>query len=123
VSSRVRLELLQRYGLLAAPLAWAGQLVSGYYFAQAHCAPIRWTVGWVPSEIGITLAAAIVAVLAEASAIRVFVDLRRVSPDAAGPDGRRRFFAVAGMVGNVLFLVAILLSGIAVAATHACRQS
>ena len=33
-----RLELLQWFGLLAAPLAWAVQLVVGFGVAEASCA-------------------------------------------------------------------------------------
>ena len=35
--SRVRLELLQWFGLLAAPRAWALQLVVGFFLAEARC--------------------------------------------------------------------------------------
>ena len=49
---------------------------------------------------------------------------QRARRDDGRADGRRRFFAAAALLANVLFLLAILLSGIT-AATEAptCRQS
>ena len=35
--SRARLESLQWFGLLAAPLAWTAQLVAGYGVSAAAC--------------------------------------------------------------------------------------
>lgn len=118
-----RIEAAQWFGLLAAPLAWAVQLVVGYFSAEAHCEATRWTAGWSGSELAVTLAAGLVALSAEGAAASVYLDLRRVQEDAPGPQGRQRFFAVAGLVGNVLFFVAILMSGITVVATQACRQA
>lgn len=121
--SRTRLELLQWFGLVAAPGAWAVHLVLGLYLAQARCEATHWSSGWSPAQITLTSAAALVALLAEAAALTVYLELRRTSGDAPGPPGRQYFFAVGGLVGNVLFLVAILMTGITVVATQACRQA
>lgn len=118
-----RLNALQWFGLLGAPFAWAIQLVIGYFLAEAHCETTHWTSGWSASEVAITATAAAVAVLAEAAAVSVFVSLRSIHEDAPGRDGRQRFFAVGGLVGNVLFFTAILLSGITAAATQGCRPA
>ncbi len=117
------LNVFQWFGLLGAPAAWAIHLVTGYFLAEAHCERAHWATGWSPSETVLTLAAGAVAVAAEAAAAIVFLRLRQIHEDAPGPPGRQRFFAVAGLVGNILFLVAILLSGITVVATQACRQA
>ncbi|HEY4347518.1 MAG TPA: hypothetical protein VGM80_08005 [Gaiellaceae bacterium] len=121
--SRARIEMLQWFGLLAAPLAWISQLVLGSFFAEAHCEASQWGTGWSPAVVGLTAAAALVAIAAEAAAARVFVELRTVDEDSPGPSGRRRFFAVGGLVGNALFLVAILTSGITVVAVNGCRPA
>ena len=118
-----RLELLQWFGLLAAPCAWAIHLVVGLYLAEAHCEATHWDAGWAPTQIALTSAAALVALLAEAAALSVYRDLRRTGVDAAGPRGRQHFFAVGGLVGNILFFVAILLTGITVVATQSCREA
>lgn len=120
--SRVRLEFLQWFGLLAAPLAWTVQLVAGTGVAAASCdgsggvsvAPVAATL------TGVGLA---IAVAAEMSAFTVFRTLRAVDHDAPGPEGRLRFFALAALVGNLLFFVVILLSGVGTLAQLPCRQS
>jgi hypothetical protein len=117
-----RQELLQWFGLLAAPLAWATHLVSGYYFAEAHCGSLHWSSGWARLEILVTIVAALVAVLAEWAAATVYLDLRTVGRDAAGPAGRRRFLVTAALVANVLFFFGIVLSGVTVVAAESCRQ-
>jgi hypothetical protein len=121
--SRLRLELLQWFGLLAAPLAWAVHLTVGYYLELAHCESRHWVSGWSTAQIALTSGAALVAVLAELAATRVYLELRQLGNDDPGPRGRQHFFAIGGMVGNMLFLVAILLTGVTLVSTAACRQS
>jgi hypothetical protein len=121
--SRRRLELLQWWGLVAAPAAWMGQYVAGVFLAQGRCEATHWSSGWAPAQVAITAAAAVVAVLGEAAALAVYRELRGVDHDAAGPAGRQQFFAIGGLIGNVLFLVAIVLTGAVVVGIQACRQS
>jgi hypothetical protein len=118
-----RLELLQWFGVLAAPSAWAAHLVIGLYLAEARCEASQWTAGWSSTQIALTAGAALVALLAEGAALTVYRELRHTDPDAPGPPGRQYFFAIGGLVGNVLFFVAILLTGVTVLATQACRQA
>lgn len=120
-----RLESLQWFGLFAGPLAWAMQLVFGFGISDAACstgvAPLGFSrVGAVTT---LTVAAALVAVLAELSAVAVFTALRHVDGDAPGPNGRRRFLAYAAMVANVVVFVAIVLGGIATVAHTGCRSA
>ncbi|HWE82759.1 MAG TPA: hypothetical protein VG265_14005 [Gaiellaceae bacterium] len=121
--SSSRINALQWFGLMAAPLAWATQLVAGYYSAEAHCEATQWQSGWSPTLLGMTGGAALVAVAGEIAATAVFLRLRRVSNDSAGPPGRQHLFAVGAMVGNVLFFVAILLGGVTAVALNGCRPA
>lgn len=118
-----QLDAMQWFGFLAAPFAWATQLVLGYYVADAHCEAARLTSGWSPAELTLTATAALIALAAEAAAVAVFLEVGRVNRDAPGPPGRQRLLAFGALVGNVLFLVAILLGGVAVVATRACRPA
>jgi hypothetical protein len=118
------LELLQWYGLLGAAIAWSVQLVVGYGVTVARCStggdfglPVD---TW---EVLLVVGAAAFALLGEAAAIAVFLATRRLEHDGPPPDGRRHFFASAALVGNVLFLMIILLSGIGIVAHSPCHQS
>lgn len=120
-----RLELLQWFGLLAAPLAWAVQLVVGFGVAEASCARAgsRWGIDVETWQITLTAAAATVAVCAEVSVLTLYRELRGVEDDAPGPRGRLHFFAVAGMFGNVLFLSLIALTAVGALSHLECRSA
>jgi hypothetical protein len=124
MSSR-QLEALQWFGLLAGPLAWTAQLVLGFGVSDAACSSGVAPLGFsrVGTVTALTVAAAVVAVLGELSAVAVFRTLRQVDGDAPGPDGRRRFLAAGAMVGNVLLFVAIVLGGVATVAHTGCRPA
>jgi hypothetical protein len=117
---RLRPELLQWYGLFGAGLAWTGQLIVGFGVAAVDCASAgsRWGLDVVVWEIVLMVIAGTLAVLAESAAIRVLLATRSQDYDGPPPDGRRQFFAIGAALGNVLFIVAILLSGIG-AISHA----
>ncbi len=115
-------EALQWIGLFTAPLAWTVQLVLGYGATLAACgpAPGRFGLSTVTWEATLTVGAAVLALSGEEPR----------SPHIAGraatdcPDERRRFFAEAAMLASILFLLAILLSGIAATSeAPSCRQS
>jgi hypothetical protein len=121
----LRPELLQWYGLFGAALAWAGQHVVNIGAGLAHCTDasrhwgmdiVTWTI--VVSAIGLTFA-----LLAEAAAISVLLETRDVEYDGAPPAGRRHFFALAAALGNVLFIVAIVLNAVGALAATDCRQA
>ena len=61
--------------------------------------------------------------VAEAAAVTVLVRTWGVEEDDAPPLGRQHFFAMAAAVGNVLFFVMVLLSGIGTLATTPCHQA
>ncbi len=66
--TRRHLDAMQWFGFLAAPLAWATQLVLAYYLAEAHCEAARLGSEWSPAAIAVTAAAALIALLAECAA-------------------------------------------------------
>jgi hypothetical protein len=113
---------LQWFGLLAAPLAWTVQLVAGFGVADAACDGAG-GIGVTPSEVAVTTVALLVAVAAEAAAVLLFRSLADIDEDAAGPAGRLRFFAIAALLGNILFFTIILLSGVGAVVNLPCVQS
>ena len=120
-----RREALQWFALGAAPLAWAVELVLGFGVTQAACnaAGHRWTIRTDAWEISLMAAAASVVLVAEAAAIVLLRALREVGDSDPPPTGRQHFFATAAVVGNVLFLVIILLSGVGAVYLPYCQQS
>lgn len=118
--SRTRLELLQWFGLLAAPLAWAAQVVVGVFAADGGCAR-GLAIG--PWQVTLALLAGTIAVLAELAAFTLYRALQQVDKDAPGPHGRLRFFALAALLGNVLFFVIIVLDGVGTVYHLPCGQS
>jgi predicted small integral membrane protein len=117
-------EFLQWFGLGGAALTWAAQLVVGYGTTVARCGAggARFGIDLFDWELAPMLAALLLALTAEAAAITTVI--RTWGAEYAGPppDGRRHFFALAATVGNLLFVGAILLSGIASLVHEACRQ-
>ena len=123
--TRLRPELLQWYGLFGAGLAWTGQLIVGFGVASADCAAAgsRWGLDLVVWELVLMVVGGTLAVLAEGAAIRVLLATSSHDYDDAPPDGRRHFFAVGAALGNVLFIVAILLSGIGAISNANCTPA
>lgn len=122
---RLRPELLQWYGLFGAALAWTAQHVVTFGAAYADCSPasrrwgldvVTWTI--VLTAIGLTLAA-----LAELAAVRVLLATREVAYDAEPPSGRRHFFAFAAALGNVLFIMAMILNAVGALSNATCRPA
>jgi hypothetical protein len=120
-----RPELLQWYGLLGAAFAWAVQLVVGFGVAFADCSAggSRWGLDVVTWEVVLMVVGGALALLAEAAAVSVYLDTRQVEYDGRPPAGRRHFFAAGAAVGNLLFLNAIFISGIAAIVSAPCHQA
>ena len=118
-------EFLQWFGLLGAPLAWTVQLVLGFGVTEARCdaGSAQWGIGLDTWEISLMAAAGTIVLLAEASAVGLYLLTRDVDYEGPPPLGRRRFFVTASSLGNVLFLVAILMSGLAAVYYTPCQQS
>jgi hypothetical protein len=122
---RLPAEVLQWVGLFGAALVWTAQLVIGFGVAVARCGPANSVLmvdlrTWEWSLMGAALAFVL---LSEAAALATLWETRAVHYDDAAPDGRRHFFALAAALGNLLFLVAIVLSGVASATHQLCHPA
>jgi hypothetical protein len=122
--SRLRLEILQWYALLAGPWMWATQHVLEFGLTNSHCAvPVsQWHVPVIWLNALITLVCGSAVVAAELAAIVVYRASSQIGEYAPGPWGRMRFFAEAAMLGNVLFIVIVALDA-AGAFYHGCNAA
>jgi hypothetical protein len=114
-------ETLQWIGLLAAPAAWTVQLVLGFGAGLAACEGGGRDIDLGAWELGLTVAAAAVAVGGQVAAVLAWRATRGGGGTAAG---RIHFLADAALLANTIFLVAILLGGLTAAAHgNPCRQA
>jgi hypothetical protein len=118
-------EFLQWFGLFGAALTWTLQLVIGFGVTIARCGPANAVLGvdvkaWELSLMAVGIA---LALLAEAAALSVLWETRNLDYGGPPPEGRRHFFALAASIGNVLFLVIIVLSGTGAIVHEPCMQS
>ena len=122
---QLRLEFVQWYGLFGAAFAWTAQLVVGWGVAYADCtaASRHWGLDLVTWEIVLAVVGITFAVLAETAAISVLLATRQLEYDDAPPLGRRHFFAYAAALGNILFVVAIVLNAVGVLSNATCRPA
>jgi len=125
-ASRLRLlGMLQWAGLLVGAGVWGGQHIVGFGITQAECSAggAHWGIGndvWQATLMGIT---ALFIVAAEVAAVAVFRGTEGTSYDTGDPPpGRLRFFAIAAMAGNLIFLMIVLLDGFASIFNVVCRQ-
>ena len=118
-------EFLQWFGLFGAALTWTVQLVVGFGVTIARCGPANAVLGvdvkaWELALMGTGIA---LALLAEAAALNILWQTRNVDYGDPPPEGRRHFLALAASIGNVLFLVVIVLSGTGAVFHQPCTQS
>jgi hypothetical protein len=107
------------FSVLAPPLAWAAQLVVGYSFQEAGCGrpdADLWGAGLNGLTGSVVIVCGAVAIL---GGLAGMVALRAAA--TGDPLGRVRFMAVAGIVSACIFLLAIVLSGIALLPLDACN--
>jgi ABC-type uncharacterized transport system permease subunit len=118
-------EFLQWFGLFGAALTWTVQLVVGFGVTIARCGPANAVLGVDVKAWEVTLMAAGIALvlLAEGAALSVLWETRNVDESGPPPEGRRRFFAVAASIGNLLFLVIIVLSGTGAIVHEPCHPA
>jgi hypothetical protein len=119
-----RSELLQWFGLFGGAAAWTCQHGALFFLSSAHCNPAgtRWGLSVLGWQIGITAAAAVVALVAEAAAVVTVFRTLEFEHDGPPPLGRIHFFALAASVGNVLFLGAIVLNGVGAGWWSSCTS-
>lgn len=116
-------EFMTWFGLFGAALAWTVQLVVGFGTTLAACGAAGrvWGVDVDAWEIGLMVGGGIIVLLAEAAAVSVFLETIGLHHEDPPPWGRRHFFVSAAVLGNALFFVAILLSGLGAIYLQGCR--
>jgi hypothetical protein len=113
------------FGVLAAPLAWVAQLVTGYAVQEAGCAP----AGMLPvldadTEPVIAVISVAALAVAIAGAAASFVSWRSALADGGtDPRGRVAFMAGAGLLASVILATVIALGGVAFLFLDACRPA
>ncbi len=119
------LEFLQWFGLVGAALAWTGEHVIGYGLTEARCGEggRNWGIPLHTSQYALLGLALVFWLLSQAAAVIILMRTMNVDHQAPPPDGRRHFFAVAAVAGNVLFLVAIVLDTVGSVAHTPCGQA
>lgn len=124
MSTRTRLEALQWFALFGGALAWTTQHVVGYFASTAGCSKAL-VVDVHPAVWQVTLAlvAGTVVVSAEAAAFLVYRATADADGDSPGPAGRMHFLATAALLGNVLFLIIVVLDAVGSLANLPCRRS
>lgn len=110
------------HGLLAAPVAWAVQLVVGYGLAEAECSPAGVRVGFdsMTWQIVVTALTAAYALSGLAVAGRLALEEHRRDGDERG---RIAFMATGGILVSSIFLLLILLGGIAASSLEPCHRA
>jgi hypothetical protein len=123
--SRSRLELLQWFGLFGGALAWATQHVVGYGISDSACnvAGSQWGLHPAAMQIVAAAVAGAVVIAAWTASYVAFRETQVVGQDAPGPAGRIHFFAQAALLGNVLFLVIVVLNGVSSVYHLPCHQA
>ena len=117
--------MLQWSGLLAGAAAWGVAHVFGFGLSETRCGSgsVGWDValhGWEGALNGFAAAITVCAALAAGA---VIVLTRGVSYEDEPPAGRIRFFAIAALIANVLFLVMVVLYAAGSIANDPCRQA
>jgi hypothetical protein len=120
-----RLEVLQWTGLLLGALMWGAAHVVGYGTTEASCNGAATAFGidqhvWVGLISGF---AGVVSLGAGLAAAAVIVATQNVSYEDDPPIGRIRFFAIAALLANVLFVMMVVLYAAGTIANTPCRQA
>ena len=126
------LGILQWVGLLLGAGVWFAQHVVGSGLTQADCGAggARWGISNDLWQATLAACGAALVVVAGAAAITVFARTRDAGfgdePAEEAGDLRRarlHFFAAASIAANTIFLMIILLDGVASLYQLGCRQS
>lgn len=116
-------NVLLFFGILAAPLAWTAQLVMGYGIGEARCSAFGTRFGFDSQawELALTVVAAAVALSALVIAALLLLAERR--DRVVDERGRVVFMAGGGVLVSSIFIVLILLGGIASLYISHCHQA
>jgi hypothetical protein len=120
-----RLEVLQWLGLFVGASLWAAAHVVGFGISEVHCsaAGSGWGIHFDLWEVVVTAVAGVLVLSAALAAGAVVVGTRGSSYEEGPPEGRLRFFAIAALVANALFLVMIVLYAVGTTVNIPCRQA
>jgi hypothetical protein len=114
------LAVLSWIGLLAGALVWAGQHVVGFGISHAKCGGADFGIS-IDVWQGALMGAAVLSIAAaEAAAIAAYVGTGDTSYEADPPASRIRFFAIAAIPANLIFLMIVLLDGFASIFARGC---
>ena len=118
------IRVFQWVGFFVAPLAWFAQHLIGQAISQASCssANATWGVSNETWQIVLLAGAGALILLSEGAAVAAFRSTGASYQDPP-PGGRVRLIAIAAMTTNLIYLVIVLLDGIASIVDIACRQS
>jgi hypothetical protein len=117
-----RVAVLQWLGLFVAPIAWFLQHLIGQAVAQASCSRVNeaWGVSNDAWQIVLLVVAGSLILLSEAAAVAAFLGTRDSSYEEPPPLGRMQLIAIGAMTTNLLYLVIVLLDGIASIVNGGC---
>jgi hypothetical protein len=120
-----RLSQLQWFGFLAGGVIWWSTFLTGIGTTVAVCNPAsgRWGIPHDTVQLALMAIAIAFILAAQAAAIVVFRATRNVEEADPPPEGRMHLFSIGALLGNTLFLVIILLTGIAAVVDRACHQA
>jgi hypothetical protein len=119
-----KLEILQWTGLFGGALLWGLGHVVGYGVTEARCSSggTGWGIQfdlWEALVNGLAWGLCLAAALAS---VAVILLTRGSSYESAPPVGRLRFFAIAALAANTIFMVALLLYLLGTVSNVVCRQ-
>jgi hypothetical protein len=120
-----RLEFLQWFGFVAGGTIWFAEFIAAVGASEAVCNPAsaKWGVPHDIVQLALLAFAALCVCSAEVAAVLVFRSTSDAEEQGPPPRARMRFFAVGAMAGNLVFLMIILLTGIATVADRLCHQA
>lgn len=120
-----RASVLQWIGLFVAPFTWIAQHAIGQGISQVSCseANTTWGVSNDEWQIVLIVVSGLLILVSEGAAIAAFRSTREGDHESPPPLGRIQLISVATMCTNFLFLVIVLLDGVASLVDIACRQS
>jgi hypothetical protein len=123
VTATRRLSLVTWYGVLGAPLAWAGAHVADWLVSESDCSigGSGWDLSvdaWVLALVAIS---GVFAAGSMAAAVVAFLTTRRAGD--ALPGSRLHFLSTIGIVLGILFLTLIALNAVATIGLGECVQS
>jgi hypothetical protein len=125
MTSLRKVAILQWIGLFVAPAAWIAQHAIGQGVSNASCTRVNeaWGISNVTWQIVLMCVAGSLILLSEAAAVAAFLGLRGQSYEDAPPLGRMQLIAIAAMTTNLIYLVIVLLDGVASIVHAGCVQA